>query len=86
MTTIVDFKMETSLKNEMEKVCKSMGLTIDSAFNVFAKKLVMEKKIPFEIVSDPFYSTSNLKELNKRIKSVKSGKSKLKSHKLVEVE
>ena len=86
MTTIVDFKMETSLKNEMEKVCKSMGLTIDSAFNVFAKKLVMEKKIPFEIVSDPFYSISNLKELNKRIKSVKSGKSKLKSHKLVEVE
>ena len=55
----VNFRMEKSLKNSMEKVCADMGLTMTAAFTVFAKTVSREKRIPFEITADPFYSESN---------------------------
>ncbi len=53
-----------------------------------ARKLVEEysneKRIPFEVSVDPFYSESNIKYLEQVIADIESGKSKLKEHKLIE--
>lgn len=35
-----------------------------AAFTIFAKAVTREKRIPFEVSADPFYSESNLKRLN----------------------
>ena len=83
-TTMINFRIDKNLKDEMEEICKSMGLTLTVAFNVFARKLVMERCMPFEITADSFYSDENIKELKKRINNVKTGKSRLKEHKLIE--
>lgn len=83
---MINFRMDEDLKNEMEQTCKKMGLTMTSAFTIFATKVIQEQRIPFDIVADPFYSESNISRLKKAIADVETGKSTLKEHDLIEVE
>lgn len=61
----INFRMDAELKENMEKVCADLGLTMTTAFTIFAKKVSREKRIPFEISEDPFYSESNIEYLEK---------------------
>lgn len=45
----VEIKMEENLKNEFEKVCYSLGMTRDEAFEIFARAVVEEGAMPFKI-------------------------------------
>lgn len=83
-TTMVNFRMDKVLKKEMENVCKELGLSMTTAFTIFAKKVVREGRIPFEVSVDPFYSESNIKELKRRIDLIESGEAKLTQHNLIE--
>ena len=62
---MVNFRMDESLKERMEKTCKEMGLTVTAAYTMFATKVTREKRIPFEINIDPFYSDENMTRLHK---------------------
>lgn len=61
----------------MEKTCKEMGMSMTTAFTIFATKVSREKRIPFEINIDPFYSENNIKYLEKIISEIETGKTKL---------
>ena len=50
----VSIAIEKYLKTNMEKVCSEMGLTIETAFNLFAKAVCRENRLPFEVTSDSF--------------------------------
>lgn len=63
----VNFRMDQDLKNNMEAVCKEMGLSMTAAFTIFAKKVCRERRIPFEISADPFYSDENMAHLKSSI-------------------
>lgn len=82
----VNFRMDADLKRSMEAVCEEMGLTMTAAFTIFAKKVSREKRIPFEVNADPFYSRSNLEHLEKIAAQINSGTAKLEQHDLIEVE
>lgn len=41
--------MDADLKRQFEDFCADMGLTMSAAFNIFARKVVREYRIPFEI-------------------------------------
>ena len=82
---IVNFRMDENVKANMEKACKEMGLSMSSAFNLFAVKVGNEKRIPFEIAVDPFFSDKNIERLSKAIADVSTGKAKLTPHELIEV-
>jgi DNA-damage-inducible protein J len=84
-TTMVNFRMDSDLKSRMEKTCKDMGLTLSSAFTIFAIKVIQEQRIPFEITADPFYSKENMEVLERRIKDAREGKN-MHEHELIEVE
>lgn len=75
--------MDEDLKKNMEKVCKEMGLSMTSAFTIFATKVSREGRIPFEISVDPFYDRKNIYELEKRIKDIKEGKAQFQEHELI---
>lgn len=45
----VSFRMNPELKKEMEQTCEKMGLTMTAAFTMFAKTVVAEQRIPFEV-------------------------------------
>ena len=47
--TNVNIRMDADLKRQFETFCADMGMTMTTAFNIFAKKAVREYRIPFEI-------------------------------------
>ena len=56
-------------------LCNDMGLSMTAAFTIFAKTVTREKRIPFEVSADPFYSESNLKHLQRVAAELNAGKS-----------
>lgn len=82
--SMVNFRMDENLKKSMEQVCKDMGLTMSSAFTMFATVVSREKRIPFEVTADPFYSASNMRYVNSVINDIETGKSVLQEHDIIE--
>ena len=80
----VNFKLDADVKKSMEKACSDMGLTMSAAFTIFAKKVARERRIPFEITADPFYSESNIRYLEKKMDEYRSGTLKVAEHNLIE--
>ena len=72
--TLVNVRMDKEVKEEMESTCKELGMTMSTAFNIFARKMAREKRIPFDVSIDPFYSENNIKALNKSANQLKEGK------------
>ena len=50
--TSVNIRMDAELKRQFEDFCADVGMTMTTAFTVFARKTVRENKIPFEISGD----------------------------------
>jgi len=67
---VVNFRIDKNTKKEMEEICKDIGISIGTAFNIFAKKFTRERRIPFELDSDPFYSKENIERLKKSIEQM----------------
>lgn len=42
-------RMDENLKKEFDSLCNEFGMNATTAFNVFARAVVRERKIPFEI-------------------------------------
>jgi DNA-damage-inducible protein J len=76
--------MDEELKKSMEQVCADMGLSMTTAFTIFAKKVIRERRIPFEVSADRFYSDSNLAHLRRGIEALNAGKGV--EHEPIEVE
>jgi addiction module RelB/DinJ family antitoxin len=45
--------MDSQLKQNFDALCARMGMSANAAMNVFAKAVVMQRKIPFEIKAEP---------------------------------
>lgn len=83
--TMVHFRIDEDVKRKMESACKEMGLSLSTAFNIFAVKVGNERRIPFEVAADTFYSESNIRVLEERAANIEWGKSIPKEHELIEV-
>ena len=81
---MINFRMDEELKKSMEETCKDLGLSMTTAFIIFAKKMTREKRIPFDVSVDPFYSESNMAYLKKVVEDIESGKAVLAEHELIE--
>jgi len=78
--------MDAELKKGMEQACKDMGMSMTTAFMVFATKVSKERRIPFELAADPdpFYSEANMRRLKSAMADAKNGK--LTEHELIETD
>jgi DNA-damage-inducible protein J len=83
-TVNVNFRLDEEVKKSMEQVCSELGLSMSSAFTIFAKKVSREKRIPFDVSVDPFYSESNIRHLEKKMEEYKAGRLQLAEHELIE--
>ena len=50
--TNVNIRMDEQTKKEFNAFCNEIGISVSSAFNIFAKTVVREHRIPFEITTD----------------------------------
>lgn len=83
-STQVNFRIDENLKNSAEEVLDELGLTLSAAITVFLKKVSREKRIPFDLALDPFYSESNQAFLRQGIAALNAGKGV--EHELIEDE
>lgn len=44
-------RMDSDLKKDFDSICEDFGMSSTTAINVFAKTVVRERRIPFEIRS-----------------------------------
>lgn len=67
--TNVNIRMDEDLKKQFDAFCVDIGMNMTTAFCVFAKTAVRERRIPFEISAktDPFYSPTNMERLRKSV-------------------
>ena len=64
--------MDDALKRDFDEVCNELGLSMTTAFTMLPKKMTREKRLPFEVSVDPFYSDENMARLRKSIAQMES--------------
>lgn len=80
----ISIRVDDEVKLSAEKTLDDIGLSMSAAINVFLKKVAREKRIPFELSADPFYSQSNMEHLRRGIEALNAGKGT--EHELMETE
>lgn len=81
--TLVNIRMDEELKRNMEQTCQELGMNMTTAITIFAKKMTREKRIPFDVSVDPFYSESNMAHLRRGVEALNAGKGE--EHEIIEV-
>jgi DNA-damage-inducible protein J len=72
--TTLSVRMDADVKSQLDALCADVGMTTSTAVNMFAKAFIRERRLPFEVVaSDPFYSESNMKHLQRSIRQLEEG-------------
>ena len=70
---LVNFRLDEEDKKGMEEVCHDLGMSMSTAFTIFAKKMRKERRIPFEVSVDPIYSEENAACLKQLLSEIASG-------------
>ena len=75
-TTNLNIRIDKELKEQAEVFFNELGLNMSSAFNIFVRQSLRQGKIPFELslVTDPFYSSTNMAVLRQSIQEANEGK------------
>ena len=50
--TTINIRMDENLKQQFDWLCSELGLNMTTAINIFAKTMVRQQKIPFEVALD----------------------------------
>ena len=56
-------RMDENTKSEFEALCNYFGMNMNKAINVFAKAVIREKRIPFDISAPDYFSPENAKSV-----------------------
>lgn len=70
----ISIRLDSDLKNKMEKLCDDLGMSMSTAYTIFTKKCVTEQGLPFKVNVDPFYSKANQEFLKRSLKELEEGK------------
>lgn len=69
--TNLSIRMDEDLKEAFDEICDNLGITMTTAINIFAKRLVNDKAIPFDLNYNSNIRTSK-KNNNKELDDIKS--------------
>ena len=67
MMAQISLRIEDDVKKSAEQACADIGMSLSTAINIYLRKLGREKRIPFEVSVDPFYSPENMDRLRKSV-------------------
>ena len=70
-TATLSVKMDADVKRGLEDFCAEVGMNVTTAINLFARAVIRDQTLPFEITTrpaDPFYSAANLNRLTSAAK------------------
>jgi DNA-damage-inducible protein J len=74
--TTFSVRMDSEVKKEFDTFCAQVGMNSTTAFNMFARAVLREKRLPFDVTTetDPFFSESHLAHLRRGVAALNSGK------------
>ena len=74
--TTFSVRMDSDIKEQLDEFCSQVGMNTTVAFNMFARAVLREKRLPFDVTteSDPFYSESHLAHLRRGVAALNNGK------------
>jgi DNA-damage-inducible protein J len=84
--TVFSVRMDSEVKKQLDDFCAAVGMDAAVAVNMFARAVLREKRLPFEITTeaDPFYSAANLAHLRRGVAALNGGKGV--EHGIIEVD
>lgn len=65
-TATLSVKMDAEVKRGLEEFCSEVGMNVSTAVNMFARAVVRDQRLPFEVTTrpaDPFRSEANMARL-----------------------
>ncbi|MDR1292234.1 MAG: type II toxin-antitoxin system RelB/DinJ family antitoxin [Clostridiales Family XIII bacterium] len=80
-TKTISIRLDEATKAQMDSFCEDVGLNTSTAFKMFAKNVVRNRRLPFDVESD--YALSE-RELLTRYEDMKAGRNSH-EHELIEV-
>lgn len=83
--TTFSVRMDSDVKRQFDDFCVQVGMNTTTAFNMFARAVLRERRIPFDVTTetDPFYSANNLSHLRRGITALNNGQGV--EHDIIEV-
>lgn len=64
----ISFEMNDKLMDRMQELCDELGMSMDDAFQLFARKMVNEQGIPFEVTEKEYPVDEKQEMIEKAIK------------------
>jgi DNA-damage-inducible protein J len=46
-------QMDTEVKKQFDEFCRQVGMNTSTAINMFARAVLREKRLPFEVTTEP---------------------------------
>ncbi|MDR3279535.1 MAG: type II toxin-antitoxin system RelB/DinJ family antitoxin [Synergistaceae bacterium] len=84
--TTFSVRMDSEIKHQLDDFCANTGLNTTTAINMFARAVLRERKLPFEVTdADSFYGEINMAHLRRIKADVEAGRN-MSVHELIEVE
>lgn len=68
MTETISLRIDKDTRKKMVKVCDELGLSLSTAFNMYAKVVAREKKIPLKLDLNDYYNNDTKKSMKNVIK------------------
>ena len=50
--TAFTIRMDTDIKKRFDELCKDFGMSANTAFNIFARAVIKQERIPFDVESE----------------------------------
>ena len=71
--TSVNIRMDSEVKQGFDQFCGELGMTMSTAFNLFAKTALREQRIPFELKVDAYFTGLNMQYIMEGVRAYKQG-------------
>jgi DNA-damage-inducible protein J len=67
--------MDADIKEQLDNFCNAVGMNTNTAINMFARRVVRDKKLPFEValIGEPLTGEACLAEMSRRVKKIETG-------------
>jgi len=74
--TTFSVRMDSDVKRRFDDFCSQVGMNTTVAFNMFARAVLRERRLPFDVTteSDPSYNEENLAHLRRGVAALNGGK------------
>ena len=73
--TTFSVRMDSDVKRQLDEFCHAVGMNTSTAFNLFARAVLRERRLPFDVttIADPFFGESNLAHLRRGVAALNAG-------------